>query len=86
MIDKETVINGLQECDLNGGLIGNCPYKDAVFSLLKDREMVVHCGDCENFCFCSISPNAGRCMLTNMMHSKNWFCANGKREETEGLK
>ena len=49
--------------------------------LLKEQEAVVHCGDCENFCFDNVSPNAGRCMLTNMTHSKTWFCAHGKREE-----
>ena len=49
--------------------------------LLKEQEAVVHCGDCENFCFDSISPNAGRCMLTNMCHSKTWFCAHGKKQE-----
>lgn len=49
--------------------------------LLKEQEAVVHCGDCENFCFDNINPNAGRCMLTNMSHSKTWFCAHGKSEE-----
>lgn len=81
MIDKEKVINGLKECDLNGGLIGNCPYKDEILSLLKELELVVHCGDCENFCFDRFSSNAGTCILTGMIHSKNWFCARGKREE-----
>lgn len=52
-----------------------------VLSVLKEQETVVRCGDCENFCFDNISPNAGRCMLTNMSHSKTWFCAHGKREE-----
>ena len=54
--------------------------KDAL-ALLKEQEAVVHCGDCENFCFDNISPNAGRCMLTNMSHSKTWFCTHGKSEE-----
>ena len=39
MIDKEKVIKGIQECDLNGGLIGNCPYK-GILSLLKEQEAV----------------------------------------------
>ena len=38
MIDKKKVINGLKECDLNGGFIGNCPYKDEILSLLKEQE------------------------------------------------
>ena len=36
MPDKEKVIKGIQECDLNGGLIGNCPYKEIVL-LLKEQ-------------------------------------------------
>ena len=38
MPDREKVIKGLQECDLNGGMVGNCPYKDAIFALLKEQE------------------------------------------------
>ena len=37
MIDRENVIKGIQECDLNGGLIGNCPYK-GILTLLKEQE------------------------------------------------
>jgi len=37
MSDREKVIKGIQECDLNGGLIGNCPYK-AILLLLKEQE------------------------------------------------
>lgn len=36
-MDREKVIKGIQECDLNGGLIGNCPYK-GILSLLKEQE------------------------------------------------
>ncbi len=36
-MDREKVINGIQECDLNGGLIGNCPYK-GILDLLKEQE------------------------------------------------
>jgi len=36
-MDRERVINGIQECDLNGGLIGNCPYK-GILALLKEQE------------------------------------------------
>ena len=39
MIDREKVIKGIEECDLNGGLIGNCPYK-GVLTLLKEHEEV----------------------------------------------
>ena len=38
-MDREKVIKGIQECDLNGGLIGNCPYK-GILALLKDQEAV----------------------------------------------
>ncbi len=39
MSDMENVIKGIQECDLNGGLIGNCPYK-GILDLLKEQETV----------------------------------------------
>lgn len=37
MQDREDIIKGIQECDLNGGLIGNCPYK-GILLLLKEQE------------------------------------------------
>ena len=37
MADREKVIKGIQECDLNGGLIGNCPYK-GILAMLKEQE------------------------------------------------
>jgi len=37
MRDREKVIKGIQECDLNGGLIGNCPFK-GILALLKEQE------------------------------------------------
>ena len=95
MHNMEKVVKGLEICiDREPGKYNcnECPYeidgnwceinlaKDAL-ALLKEQEPVVHCGDCENFSFDNISPNAGRCMLTNMSHSKTWFCAHGKREE-----
>ena len=40
-MDRDKVIKGIQECDLNGGLIGNCPYK-GILTLLKEQEAVVH--------------------------------------------
>lgn len=56
--------------DINGG-----------YPLIESPVELVRCGDCENFCFDNISPNAGRCMLTTKSHSKTWFCAHGKRED-----
>lgn len=38
-MDRENIIKGIQECDLNGGLIGNCPYK-GILALLKEQEPV----------------------------------------------
>jgi hypothetical protein len=38
MPDLEKAIKGLHECDLNGGKIGNCPYKDAIIERLKEKE------------------------------------------------
>jgi len=37
MIEREKLIKGIQECNLNGGLIGNCPYK-GILLLLKEQE------------------------------------------------
>ena len=86
MPDREKVIKAYE--DFVNGYECFCTSDDyeyemhkAVLALLKEQEAVVHCGDCENFCFDNISPNVGRCMLTNMSHSKTWFCAHGKREE-----
>lgn len=39
-MDREAIVKGIQECDLNGGLIGNCPYK-GILTLLKEQEAVV---------------------------------------------
>ena len=39
MPDREKIVKGIQECDLNGGLIGNCPYK-GILDLLKEQEAV----------------------------------------------
>lgn len=36
-MDREKVIKGIQECNLNGGLIGNCPYKD-ILLMLKEQQ------------------------------------------------
>lgn len=43
MIDRDKVIKGIQECDLNGGLIGNCPCKN-ILALLKDEKE--YCDKC----------------------------------------
>lgn len=40
MPDRESVIKGIQECDLNGGRIGNCPYK-GILLLLKEQEQQI---------------------------------------------
>ena len=88
-MDREKVIKELHDArryleDKEWSDRGASPHIDAIndaLALLKEQETVVHCGDCENFCFDNISPNAGRCMLTNTSHSKTWFCAHGKREE-----
>lgn len=88
-MDRENVIKGLN--DIGAYIAGRIGFEqsknflkflDETIALLKEQDAVVHCGDCENFCFDNISPNAGRCMLTNISHSKTWFCANGKREES----
>ncbi len=39
MTDRKKLIKGIQECDLNGGRIGNCPYKD-ILLLLPERELL----------------------------------------------
>lgn len=40
MFDKDRLIKGIEECNLNGGLLGNCPYKD-ILILLKHREQEI---------------------------------------------
>jgi len=37
MIHSEELVKGIQDCDLNGGKIGNCPYKE-IIELLKAQE------------------------------------------------
>ena len=49
---------------------------------------IIRCKDCENFVWNSISQNAGSCGIgigdgRNNWHSKEWFCANGKRKQTD---
>jgi len=36
-MDRENIIKGIRECDLNGGLFGSCPYIN-VIALLKRHE------------------------------------------------
>ena len=53
-----------------------------------DRHELVRCGECENFIWNSISKNAGSCGIgignsPNYWHSKEWYCANGKRKDDE---
>lgn len=45
-LGREEVIKGIQECDLNGGRIGNCPYK-GILLLLKEQPEIVQCKDCK---------------------------------------
>ena len=45
MPDREKIIQGIQECDLNGGMIGNCPYK-GIIALLKEQEETELCDRC----------------------------------------
>ena len=40
MINRVEIIKGIQECDLNGGLIGNCPYKE-ILTLLIEQEKII---------------------------------------------
>ena len=37
---RDELIKGIEECDLNGGLIGNCPYK-YIITLLKEKEIEI---------------------------------------------
>ena len=38
MIKKDEIIKGIEECDLNGGWYGNCPYKE-ILILLKEKDI-----------------------------------------------
>ena len=70
--DLEKLIKGIQECDLNGGLIGNCPYK-AILSFLKLQPEIVRCKDCRKNMICELTIDK----------PKDWFCADGERKENE---
>lgn len=50
----------------------------------KPRELI-RCKDCQNFIWDGSYENTGMCNIgigtgVHHRHSKNWFCANGKRE------
>ncbi len=71
MPDREKVIKGIQECDLNGGLIGNCPYKEIVL-LLKEQEAML-----KKACECILSGSSWEtvcCTLTDksQMNDDDW--------------
>ena len=36
-MNRDELIKGIQECNLNGGLNGNCPYK-GILVILKEQE------------------------------------------------
>lgn len=72
LMDKEKFVKGIQECDLNGGKIGNCPYK-GIIDLLKDREAetghwiykefddMFLCSCCGNYSVSNVYPHCHWC-------------------------
>ena len=81
---KEDLIKGIQECDLNGGLIGNCPYKE-IIELLKEHSDIVRCKNCIH------RGNSNKCVLAAISEEKHfplfmldnrgeWFCGDGERK------
>lgn len=74
MSDMENVIKGIQECDLNGGLIGNCPYK-GILDLLKEQPQIVRCKDCKWY-----DERISLCDNCGLPREQTFFCADGKRK------
>ena len=75
-MDRETIVKGIQECDLNGGLIGNCPYK-GILTLLKEQEAVEPMTDNEGGYWCK------SCYEDIVWHQK--YCSNcGKKVKWDG--
>lgn len=73
-MNSEELIKGMQECDLNGGLIGNCPYK-GILALLKEQSEIVRCKDCKKrYTALCIQEEVG-----NINNQDDWFCADGER-------
>jgi len=64
-MDRENIIKGIQECDLNGGLIGNCPYK-GILALLKEQEPIKPTINEYGEAYCICGENVGI-----IPHSKN---------------
>lgn len=92
MDDREMLIKGIQECDLNGGLIGNCPYK-GILALLKEQPEIVRCKYCKWFERKSKDSKYGYChackhghysehweIHINRVYHEEFFCANGERK------
>ena len=77
LMDIEKIIKGIQECDLNGGLIGNCPYK-GILAMLKEQEAVVRCKDCKNLDY---TNSHWFCKWLNRCVDVDWFCAAGRKGE-----
>ena len=83
-MDREQVIKGIQECDLNGGLIGNCPYK-GILAMLKDEEQpqIIRCKDCKHGEPCNngeyyCEKDIGT--FESPVHCPDWFCADAERK------
>ena len=81
-------------CRVCGKLLKNVRFDPAEIVLCQkcadtmkgELVRVVMCKDCKNFVWDSISQNAGSCGIgigtpPNYLHSKNWFCANGEKEQ-----
>ena len=71
-MDRENIIKGIQECDLNGGLIGNCPYK-GILDILKEQKKVVRCKDCKWY-----DERISLCDNCGLPREQTFFCADGK--------
>ena len=61
-MDREKVIKGIQECDLNGGRAENCPYKDILFLLKEQETEWEHLWDAPDGTF------KGRCKKCGFVH------------------
>ena len=86
MCDREKVIKGLNELyDLFDTMDELEGLRDRVFDaleLLKAQEPVVRCGDCK-YWYAELGASTGWLPCQEIATNRVWYCANGKRRESE---
>ena len=94
MVDREKVIDGLQESaayfrssfDAMYGTVACKKFRswvDAIehaLALLKEQEPVVRCKDCK-YWYAEIGASTGWLPCQEIVTDRNWYCASGKRRD-----